>query len=36
WLKEDDVEEVVTTGWALERELDITDRIRCCADELQR
>jgi hypothetical protein len=36
WFKEEEIEEVVTRGWALDRELEITDRIGCCADEIKK
>lgn len=35
WLKEDRFEDVVTSGWALERELEMAYQIGCCVQELK-
>ncbi|MCI28520.1 hemopexin, partial [Trifolium medium] len=35
WLKEDDIEEVVTDSWQDSRELEINNRMSQCGDRLQ-
>ncbi|KAK2377607.1 hypothetical protein QL285_078261 [Trifolium repens] len=36
WLKEEDVSEVVESGWRRESCVEVTEKVEACADELQR
>jgi len=36
WLKEPDIDEVVSNGWGLGTDGDVVDRLKLCADGLQR
>ncbi|GAU44733.1 hypothetical protein TSUD_88180 [Trifolium subterraneum] len=36
WLKEEDVDEVVEEGWCREGNIEVTERVEACAEELQR